>query len=911
MSSESTVSPQPADQLRAPRTQDAAREESLLAGRSLPSLAKIVLAIVLAALATRLWELGDRPFHHDESLDAWWSWLYRNGSYTGYDPVYHGPLRFYITAGLFEIFGESEAVARLFSALTGTAVVGLPWFLRRELGRSGTIAASVALAVSPTMLYYSRFGREDAQMVFLALLSMVLGLAYLRRPRISTAAGLAFVLACSFAIKESTYLFALLLVAYLLIVVASQFDAQHHQIGRADSGAEPDSDADSQADELGMRPAFFNAALTLATLGLIGTVVIGAAADELFVMIALYFAGLGALVVATAMPRLRSAGINWTTARAAQAGIGFAIAALVLRAYSAAPGPWTASVIGLGLAAAMGVLAVSMLFVAPFSTVTEARRWALALGFGSAGLFGREWLQSHIAGIDPAITGDERFSVSFPMLLIAVAITVFAGVIWFRDRVAIELPALLTTTGSRAIAGPVLLGGIALVLNEYTESEPNRLAAALTIALVIGGIAIAVRALPSTSTPNFSWPPLIRAFGAIGWIGWLITTAVFAVAWYLFFTVFGSAKQDWASGFTKAVDYWDSQQEVNRGGQPWNYYLYALPAYEWFFIILAGVGSWRVLRKPTVTSGLFVWFALGSLIIYSYAAERMPWLIAHPLLPVLILAGYGVLHLWQHRQHRLMPTIAAVVMIGLVATAGTAWRASFPLGADSREILSQAGQATPHLTAALDRFENIDRISRQATGEPATLAITSANGWPYSWYLRDRPNVTWFNDQDGVPADQEFDVIIASNDQIDVAEFPDYTSTLFAMRSWWVPTYHDASLLDWLRWARGRELWDQGPNPNYRPIDESHQPPGDLGIGERMGRLQEGADKVSESFIGFVGADGDLVDDARIGGGDGCGSVDQVLLIRNEWAAIEGQAYPDPIEAMGPLDCVSHLLATS
>ena len=144
----------------------------------LPSTGIVVTGLVVLALGLRLWELDERAMHHDESLDAWWSWLFRNGRYERYDPVYHGPLRFYITAGFYELFGESEAVARLLSAVTGTAAVGLPWFLRRELGRAGTIAAAAALTISPTMLYYSRFGREDAQMVFLTLLSLVLGIAY-------------------------------------------------------------------------------------------------------------------------------------------------------------------------------------------------------------------------------------------------------------------------------------------------------------------------------------------------------------------------------------------------------------------------------------------------------------------------------------------------------------------------------------------------------------------------------------------------------------------------------------------------------------------------------------------------------------------------------------------------------------
>ncbi|MEM7094031.1 MAG: flippase activity-associated protein Agl23 [Actinomycetota bacterium] len=874
-----------------------------------PRTGVIVLVLVAIALALRLWELGARAMHHDESLDAWWSWLFRNGGYERYDPVYHGPLRFYITAGFYEVFGESEATARLFSALSGTAAVGLPWFLRRELGRVGTIAAAVALTISPTMLYYSRFGREDAQMVFLALLALVLGLSYLRRPRTATAAGLAFTLACSFAIKESTYLFGLLLAVYLLIVLAAQFESQART---------PSSPASGQADSP-FNASFFASTLAFASIGLTVAVVIGSAADELFPMLALYMAALGLFTVATAMPRLRAAGIEWSHARAATVLVGAAVVGQIVRSYGEEPGPWSASTIALAIGVLAMLFAVGSASGAVLSDRHDAAQWALAFGLGGAALIAVQWVERRVAQ-GPAI---DAWSVS-PAALGLGAIVMIAGLaVWRSEQLPIKLPPFADTPLARLIGGLAALGGGALMLNEYTESESNRAIAALVIGLVLFGIVAAVRALPTTTGVGFQWPALLRSFGAIGWTGWLVTMGVFAVSWYLFFTVWGSVKEDWASGFTRAIDYWDSQQEVNRGGQPWYYYLFALPAYEWFFVALAGVGGWRALRRPTILSGIFVWFAIGSLILYSYAGERMPWLIAHPLLPILILAGFGVQQLWQHRDHRAMPTIALVCLLGLVATTGTAWRASFPNGADSREILSQAGQATPHLVAALDRLDNIDRLSRQATGEPATLAIGTANAWPYNWYLRDRANILWFNncgadDEPGTcgpPQDDTVDVIIVDYAEINTLDYPDFEPTLFAMRSWWVPTYTEAGPLGWLGWVRGLELWEQQPNSSFSPLNEVVPPPVDGGLSETLDRLRDGIDAQSSSFRGFSVADGDVVsrsapiselDDGR----DGCGSVDQWFLVRREWAATERQVYPGPIGEMGPLECASDLVAS-
>ena len=55
-----------------------------------------VAALVLLSLLAHLWRLGLRPLAHDEAIDAWFSWQAGGGEVVPYDPVYHGPLRFYL-----------------------------------------------------------------------------------------------------------------------------------------------------------------------------------------------------------------------------------------------------------------------------------------------------------------------------------------------------------------------------------------------------------------------------------------------------------------------------------------------------------------------------------------------------------------------------------------------------------------------------------------------------------------------------------------------------------------------------------------------------------------------------------------------------------------------------------------------
>ena len=120
-----------------------------------------VLALAAAALAMRLVDLDARPMHHDESLHATFAWYFAEGRGYLHDPLMHGPLQFHVLAGAFRLFGESEVISRFPSALAGAALVAAPLLLRRRLGTTGVVVAAALLALSPVLLYYSRFARND------------------------------------------------------------------------------------------------------------------------------------------------------------------------------------------------------------------------------------------------------------------------------------------------------------------------------------------------------------------------------------------------------------------------------------------------------------------------------------------------------------------------------------------------------------------------------------------------------------------------------------------------------------------------------------------------------------------------------------------------------------------------------
>jgi predicted membrane-bound mannosyltransferase len=182
--------------------------------------------LVAAALAVRLIGLADRPFHHDESQDAYFSWLFfTSGDYT-YRPILHGPLRFYLTAGMFGAFGDSDFTARLAPALMGTLMVPLAALLRGQLGRIAALSAGIALAFGPSYLYYSRFAREDIYIACITLALLAVTFRFLQRPRRHQPALIGALLALSFATKESTFI--TVFVAGTFFIAALAVQARRH-----------------------------------------------------------------------------------------------------------------------------------------------------------------------------------------------------------------------------------------------------------------------------------------------------------------------------------------------------------------------------------------------------------------------------------------------------------------------------------------------------------------------------------------------------------------------------------------------------------------------------------------------------------------------------------------------------------
>ena len=144
---------------------------------------RLFLLVFLVAIILRFWHLDLKLFHHDEAIHSWFSFtLLTKGTWI-YDPSYHGPFLYYITAGMFSLFGASDLVARLAPALFGTLLIPLVYCIYRlgYITKAQTLVVALLLAISPDMVYFSRFLRHDIFMLFFTMLLLVALLYYFER----------------------------------------------------------------------------------------------------------------------------------------------------------------------------------------------------------------------------------------------------------------------------------------------------------------------------------------------------------------------------------------------------------------------------------------------------------------------------------------------------------------------------------------------------------------------------------------------------------------------------------------------------------------------------------------------------------------------------------------------------------
>ncbi|HLA07278.1 MAG TPA: flippase activity-associated protein Agl23 [Anaerolineales bacterium] len=504
--------------------------------------------IMLLALITRFYDLGTRVMSHDESLHTYFSWLLYRGQGYQHSPMMHGPYQFHIIALSYFLFGVSDFTARIPAVLFSIATVWMVWYWRRYLGTWGMIVAGLLMVISPYMLYYGRYVRNESYVGFSGILFLYTILRYIESGDKKYLYLVTAATVLHFTAKETAFIYTAQALLFLGVYFITRVTRQ----------------------PWGEKYSHYRVFVIL-------------------LAVTLLLASVGA---GFALTNLHSGTLN-STETAAPADPTGVISPLTTQQ----SGP-SISTILFSLAAVGLIAALVVLF----------------LGYGWANLL------------------QER---SFDLLVLlgtfVLPMLIPFPIKWLEGRLNVILPTDAASVSS-------------------LDQRSLAIIAAFVITFFIISIVI-----------GLLWNREWWKYGAFYW-------GVFTI---LYTTVFTNAP-GFFTGLIGSLGYWIVQQGVERGSQPEYYYvLVQIPMYEY----LPALGSfvaigWGLIKLfgrnqvkpespaeiiseagPTSDSndpvfgvffGLMAWWSVSSIVAFTVAGERMPWLTYHMAWPMVLFTGWVV-----------------------------------------------------------------------------------------------------------------------------------------------------------------------------------------------------------------------------------------------------------------------------
>lgn len=595
----------------------------------------VFAVLLLAAFVTRFYDLESRVMSHDETSHVYFSWVFQQGNGYSHDPVTHGPLQFHLVALSYFLLGDSDFSARVPAALFSVATIAFMWYFRRYLGRAGALIAAGLYLISPYMLYYGRYVRNEAFVGLWGVISLWAILRYLETGRKSYILWLTAVMALHFTTKETSFIYAAQALMFLAIVL----------IGRVLERPWP-------------KPEF----------------------KRLF-LIAL----MAALLLGSA---------------------GFAARTLQDRL----PGPDAAET---ALPVVPGAEGEDQAAPAPSSTLPNLLFAAAGLGLG---------LAAALAAI---------------------------GYTWqgLRNERAFDLAIALGTMTLPMLAPfPVRLLG----MNPIDYQSTQVIWTDVILVVLLSGLAIGI---------GVAW----------NWRTWLANAALFYGIFVVFYTSLFTNGFGFITGLVGSLGYWLEQQGVNRGSQPWYFYAFVqVPIYEFLpalgslgallYYLLGGSRARRATPLnddfPDETAGaaehtsgeqpadppsqpepettrlhplaLFGFWSITSLLAYTIAGEKMPWLTVHITLPMILCAAWLLGRLvdstdWRAflvRRGALTVVLLPVFFISLLASIGSLLGTNPPFqGSELTQLRATSTFITAVITAIASGWGLVRLTSDWETGQ--------------------------------------------------------------------------------------------------------------------------------------------------------------------------------------------------
>lgn len=208
-------------------------DQILFADKKLRKEFLIFGALLILSIISRLYNLGLRVMSHDENTHVFYAWRFYRGQGLAHDPLMHGPFHLHLVALSYFLFGDSDFTARIPSAVFSIATVGFMWFYRRYLGKIGGVLAALLFLISPYMLYYGRYVRNEPFVALFGVISLWSILRFLDTQDFRYAYVLMAVSALHFTAKETAFIYTAQALVFLAGLFVYQISSEEWIIPRS------------------------------------------------------------------------------------------------------------------------------------------------------------------------------------------------------------------------------------------------------------------------------------------------------------------------------------------------------------------------------------------------------------------------------------------------------------------------------------------------------------------------------------------------------------------------------------------------------------------------------------------------------------------------------------------------------
>jgi len=187
----------------------------------------LILAATIVALALRLPRLRQRPMHGDEAVHADKFGRLLEERFYEYDTYdYHGPTLNYLTLIPARLLGAGsyvevdEFTLRVVPVVMGTLLILLLIPIISGMGCAAAVCAAVFTAISPAMVYYSRYYIQEMLLICFTFAAIVSGYRYARSGHVGWALCTGAMLGLMHATKETCVIaYGSMFLALVLVLV--------------------------------------------------------------------------------------------------------------------------------------------------------------------------------------------------------------------------------------------------------------------------------------------------------------------------------------------------------------------------------------------------------------------------------------------------------------------------------------------------------------------------------------------------------------------------------------------------------------------------------------------------------------------------------------------------------------------